>query len=72
MPSDAMDIHRPYVAGALQWPIHRYASVCRVFKGFGTIEVGQRLATDRSTEGGGGVVKVHGQGHEPRVDRVDA
>ena len=35
MPSDARDIDRPYVAGELQWPIHRDASVCELLRGFG-------------------------------------
>ena len=40
MPSNVSDIYRPYVAGKLQWPIHRDASVCRLFRGFGMIEFG--------------------------------
>jgi hypothetical protein len=35
MPSDAADIHRSYVAGELQWPIHRDTSVCGLFRGLG-------------------------------------
>jgi hypothetical protein len=48
MPSNASDIYRPYVAGKLQWPIHRDTSVCRLFRGFGMIEFGREIATVRS------------------------
>src|ERR1035441_6678337 len=54
MPSNATGISQSYVAGELQWPIHRDASVCGLFRGLGRSRSGQNplpAVAKQATEG---------------------
>jgi hypothetical protein len=58
MPSSASDIHRPYIAGELQWPIQRDTSVCWLFRGLGRSRSGQNPLSAVAKQATEGIVDV--------------